>query len=121
MSSTAPARKRATAALTGAGLILGLATAPAAPAQPAAAAPSANGSKKVTAVLFEWNFDSIARERTRTLGPKGYGYVQVSPPQERIQGGARWTAYQPVSCKIQGPSATATPSGTWSTAVMTRV
>ncbi len=103
MSSIAPAQKRTTAALTGAGLVLGLVTALAAPAQPAAAAPTANGNKKVTAVLFEWNFDSIARECTRTLGPKGYGYVQVSPPQERIQGSAWWTAYQPVSYKIQGP------------------
>ncbi|GAA4880587.1 hypothetical protein GCM10023235_71070 [Kitasatospora terrestris] len=89
--------------LSGAGLVLGLTTALAAPAQPAAAAPVANGAKKVTAVLFEWKFDSIAQECTRTLGPKGYGYVQVSPPQERIQGGAWWTAYQPVSYKIQGP------------------
>lgn len=46
------------------------------PAPPAAASPSSNGAKKVTAVLFEWSFDSIARERTRTLGPKGYGFVR---------------------------------------------
>ncbi len=103
MSLMAPARRRMPAALAGAGLILGLATALTAPAQQAAAAPTANGDKKVTAVLFEWNFDSIARECTRTLGPKGYGYVQVSPPQERIQGSAWWAAYQPVSYKIQGP------------------
>jgi alpha-amylase len=74
-----------------------------APAQPAAASPEANGTKKVTAVLFEWSFDSIARECTRTLGPKGYGFVQVSPPQERIRGSAWWTAYQPVSYQIKGP------------------
>ncbi|GGP99279.1 carbohydrate binding domain-containing protein [Streptomyces roseolilacinus] len=94
---------RTTAALACAVLTLGLAPTLALSAQPAAAAPSANGPKKVTAVLFEWNFDSIARECTRTLGPKGYGFVQVSPPQERIQGSAWWTAYQPVSYKIQGP------------------
>ncbi|MFE1382945.1 carbohydrate binding domain-containing protein [Streptomyces sp. NPDC058740] len=103
MSSTAPAPSRTTAALAGAGLILGLTTALTVSAPPAAAAPTANGDKKVTAVLFEWNFDSIARECTRTLGPKGYGFVQVSPPQERIQGSAWWTAYQPVSYKITGP------------------
>jgi alpha-amylase len=40
---------------------------------------------------------------SRALGPKGYGYVQVSPPQERVQGSAWWTAYQPVSYRIQGP------------------
>ncbi|MFC8272745.1 carbohydrate binding domain-containing protein [Streptomyces sp. NPDC057271] len=103
MSSIAPARRRTSAALAGVCLMLGLTTALTVPAQPAAAAPTVNGNKKVTAVLFEWDFDSIARECTRTLGPKGYGYVQVSPPQERIQGSAWWTAYQPVSYKIQGP------------------
>ncbi|MFJ6378696.1 carbohydrate binding domain-containing protein [Kitasatospora sp. NPDC092039] len=94
---------RTVAALTGLGLTLGLATTLAAPAQPAAAAPTGSNGKKVTAVLFEWNFDSIARECGRTLGPKGYGFVQVSPPQERIRGGAWWTAYQPVSYRIAGP------------------
>ncbi|MFF4173244.1 carbohydrate binding domain-containing protein [Streptomyces sp. NPDC001744] len=97
------ASRRAGAALAVAGLTLGLTTTLALPAQRATAAPAVNGAKKVTAVLFEWNFDSVARECARTLGPKGYGYVQVSPPQERIQGSAWWTAYQPVSYKIQGP------------------
>ncbi|MER5886603.1 carbohydrate-binding module family 20 domain-containing protein [Streptomyces sp. NPDC001941] len=50
--------------------------------------------------MFEWQFSSVARECARTLGPAGYGYVQVSPPQERIQGPTWWTAYQPVSYKI---------------------
>ncbi|KAG7284788.1 hypothetical protein NEMBOFW57_009400 [Staphylotrichum longicolle] len=60
------------------------------------------GSKDVTAILFEWNFDSIGRECTRTLGPAGYGFVQVSPPAEHIQGSQWWTSYQPVSYKIAG-------------------
>ncbi|MFC7818381.1 alpha-amylase family protein [Streptomyces sp. NPDC057367] len=60
------------------------------------------GAKDVTAVLFEWNFASVARECTNTLGPAGYGYVQVSPPAEHIQGGQWWTSYQPVSYKIAG-------------------
>ncbi|MFD5102203.1 carbohydrate-binding module family 20 domain-containing protein [Streptomyces albidochromogenes] len=72
----------------------------AAPASPAQAAPP--GTKDVTAVLFEWKFDSVAKECTRTLGPAGYGFVQVSPPQEHIQGGQWWTSYQPVSYKIAG-------------------
>ncbi|MGW7520539.1 alpha-amylase [Streptomyces sp. NPDC054796] len=59
------------------------------------------GSKDVTAVLFNWRFDSIARECTSRLGPNGYGYVQVSPPQEHIQGGQWWTQYQPVSYKLE--------------------
>ncbi|WP_428963153.1 carbohydrate-binding module family 20 domain-containing protein [Micromonospora fluostatini] len=66
----------------------------------AQAAPA--GDKDVTAVLFEWRFDSIARACRDTLGPKGYGFVQVSPPQEHIQGGQWWTSYQPVSYQIAG-------------------
>ncbi|MEI7033808.1 carbohydrate-binding module family 20 domain-containing protein [Streptomyces pratensis] len=63
---------------------------------------AAPGDKDVTAVMFEWSFDSIARACTDTLGPAGYGYVQVSPPQEHIQGGQWWTSYQPVSYEIAG-------------------
>src|SRR5690606_37524723 len=69
---------------------------------PTIAEASPPGSKDVTAVLFEWNFASVARECTTTLGPAGYGYVQVSPPAEHIQGGQWWTSYQPVSYRIAG-------------------
>ncbi|MFE6461196.1 carbohydrate-binding module family 20 domain-containing protein [Streptomyces cinereoruber] len=67
---------------------------------PVQAAPP--GEKDVTAVLFEWKFSSVAKECTDRLGPAGYGYVQVSPPQEHVQGGQWWTSYQPVSYKIAG-------------------
>ncbi|WP_424215586.1 carbohydrate-binding module family 20 domain-containing protein [Streptomyces sp. BI20] len=70
------------------------------PAAPAQAAPP--GEKDVTAVLFEWRFDSVARACTDRLGPDGYGAVQVSPPQEHIPGPQWWTSYQPVSYKIAG-------------------
>ncbi|WP_371632494.1 alpha-amylase family glycosyl hydrolase [Streptomyces sp. NBC_01259] len=63
---------------------------------------SAPGAKDVTAVLFEWKFDSVAKACTDSLGPAGYGFVQVSPPQEHIQGGQWWTSYQPVSYRIAG-------------------
>ncbi|MFD5424620.1 carbohydrate-binding module family 20 domain-containing protein [Streptomyces sp. NPDC127084] len=69
---------------------------------PGAAQAAPPGSKDVTAVLFEWRFDSVARACGETLGPAGYGYVQVSPPQEHIQGGQWWTSYQPVSYRIAG-------------------
>ncbi|MGK9458858.1 alpha-amylase [Streptomyces sp. G6] len=69
---------------------------------PTNAQASPPGAKDVTAVLFEWNFASVARECTNSLGPAGYGYVQVSPPAEHIQGGQWWTSYQPVSYKIAG-------------------
>ena len=60
------------------------------------------GEKDVTAVMFEWSFASVARECTTRLGPLGYGFVQVSPPQEHIQGSQWWTSYQPVSYAIAG-------------------
>lgn len=69
---------------------------------PSVAAASPPGTKDVTAVLFEWKYASVARECTATLGPAGYGYVQVSPPAEHIQGSQWWTSYQPVSYKIAG-------------------
>jgi alpha-amylase len=62
----------------------------------------APGSKDVTATLFEWKYDSVAKECTNWLGPKGYGYVEVSPAQEHIQGPQWWTSYQPVSYQIAG-------------------
>ncbi|MFC4514925.1 alpha-amylase family protein [Streptomyces ehimensis] len=69
-------------------------------APPAAA--SAPGEKDVTAVLFEWDYPSVGRECAAALGPAGYGYVQVSPPQEHIQGPQWWTSYQPVGYRIAG-------------------
>ncbi|MFI9200690.1 alpha-amylase family protein [Streptomyces sp. NPDC053048] len=60
------------------------------------------GEKDVTAVLFEWNYPSVGRECKDTLGPADYGYVQVSPPQEHIQGPQWWTSYQPVGYRIAG-------------------
>jgi alpha-amylase len=93
------ARQRTLAALFAAAVsVAGVLTV--APAPAATAAPP--GGKDVTAVLFEWDFDSIARECTDTLGPAGYGFVQVSPPQEHIQGSQWWTSYQPVSYEIAG-------------------
>ncbi|CAL9398558.1 carbohydrate-binding module family 20 domain-containing protein [Streptomyces sp. enrichment culture] len=92
------ARRTVAAALA---LVAGAAVGVTAPSQPAQAA--APGDKDVTAVMFEWKFSSVAKACTDTLGPAGYGYVQVSPPQERIQGPTWWTAYQPVSYRIAGP------------------
>ncbi|MEU3776543.1 carbohydrate-binding module family 20 domain-containing protein [Streptomyces sp. NPDC032472] len=93
MSARAARPRRAAAAA-----LLAAAAVATAPAPHAAAATP--GDKDVTAVLFEWRFDSVAKACTDTLGPAGYGYVQVSPPQEHIQGPQWWTSYQPVSYKI---------------------
>ncbi|MFJ3787154.1 carbohydrate-binding module family 20 domain-containing protein [Kitasatospora sp. NPDC090091] len=103
MVTTAPTRRpaRVAGALT-ASAALALSLTAALGAAPAAqASPPANG-KDVTATLFEWRFDSVAKACTDTLGPKGYGFVEVSPPQEHIQGSQWWTSYQPVSYKIAG-------------------
>ncbi|WP_129309493.1 alpha-amylase family protein [Streptomyces sp. L2] len=82
--------------------VISLAAAAAIGLYPTSAEASPPGAKDVTAVLFEWNYASVARECTTTLGPAGYGYVQVSPPAEHIQGPQWWTSYQPVSYKIAG-------------------
>jgi len=58
--------------------------------------------------LFEWKWTDIAAECERFLAPKGYGAVQVSPPNEHahIDSPYRpwWQRYQPVSYKIQSRS-----------------
>ena len=51
--------------------------------------------------LFQWNWNSIAKECTEVLGPAGIAWVLTSPPQEHIMGSAWWTAYQPVSYQIE--------------------
>ena len=94
-SARTSARKAAAALALVAGVAGGLVATP-----PAGGTPP--GEKDVTAVLFEWRFDSVARACTETLGPAGYGYVQVSPPQEHITGDQWWTSYQPVSYRIAG-------------------
>ncbi|MFC5288170.1 carbohydrate-binding module family 20 domain-containing protein [Actinokineospora guangxiensis] len=93
-------RRRPVAALAAA--LLAAVTLPVlAPSAPTATA-APPGPKDVTATLFQWRFDDVARACTDVLGPKGYGYVEVSPATEHIQGPQWWTVYQPVSYKIAG-------------------
>ncbi|MFC7878584.1 alpha-amylase family protein [Isoptericola sp. NPDC057391] len=68
-------------------------------AEPSAAADVAHGD--VILNLFQWTWTSVAEECTSTIGPAGIDAVQVSPPQEHIQGAEWWTSYQPVSYKIE--------------------
>lgn len=66
------------------------------------ASPATDGSGHDVGVeLFQWTWDAIGRECTDDLGPAGYAWVLTSPPQEHILGPAWWTAYQPVSYKIE--------------------
>ncbi|MEU5656653.1 alpha-amylase family protein [Streptomyces sp. NPDC047737] len=60
------------------------------------------GGKTVTVTMFERKYADVATACTDRLGPAGYGYVQVSPATEHIQGDQWWTSYQPVSYRIAG-------------------
>ena len=73
--------------------------------QRANAKPDADpGPRDVIVRLFAWPWASIASECTTVLGPKGFGGVQVSPPQEHVvlpgQGYPWWQDYQPVSYQL---------------------
>lgn len=97
-------RRRCRAAALALGLAASLLVPLTAAAPPAAA--STPGAKKVIVQLFEWNWTSVAAECTSTLGPKGYGYVQVSPPQEHVNSSPWWVSYQPVSYRIESRKGT---------------
>jgi alpha-amylase len=61
--------------------------------------------RDVIANLWEWNWVSIAKECTTVLGPKGYGGVQVAPPQDSLSktdGPVHpwWEVYQPVRYQL---------------------
>lgn len=84
---------------------------------PTVAEASPPGSKDVTAVLFEWNFASVARECTTTLGPAGYGYVQVSRPPSTYRARSGGPRTSPSVTRSPDGSATAPPSRTWWTRV----
>ena len=62
------------------------------------------GARDVIVHLFEWPWASVASECTNVLGPKGFGAVQVSPPQEHVvlsgQSYPWWQDYQPVSYQL---------------------
>src|SRR6266516_3891197 len=73
-------------------------------ARPPEASASPPGSHQVVVHLFEWKWTDVARECTTVLGPKGYGGVQVSPPQEHVvlpdRGYPWWQRYQPISYQL---------------------
>jgi alpha-amylase len=62
------------------------------------------GGRDVIVHLFEWKWTDVARECTTFLGPKGFGGVQISPPQEHVllpgQGYPWYQRYQPVSYQV---------------------
>ena len=89
-----------TATLAGTLLVSGAAR----PGDRATASPAAPGGKDVIVHLFQWPWASVASECGSVLGPKGFGGVQVSPPQEHVvlsgQGYPWWQDYQPVSYQL---------------------
>lgn len=58
-------------------------------------------TQSVGVQMFEWNWNSLAKECETNLGPAGYDWVEVSPPQEHIVGDQWWVHYQPTSYKIE--------------------
>lgn len=66
----------------------------------------------VIAHLMDWKWTDIATECTQVLGPRGYGAVQVSPPQEHAVLPTNsdntpypwWQRYQPVSYQVESRS-----------------
>merc|ERR1712123_91200 len=66
--------------------------------------PPCQGNRQPIVHLFEWPWADIANECEEYLGPKGFCGIQVSPPNEHIQGSQWWTRYQPVSYKLDSRS-----------------
>ncbi|XP_047533014.1 alpha-amylase 1-like [Vanessa atalanta] len=54
--------------------------------------------------LFEWKWDDIAAECERFLGPRGFGGIQISPPNENLVIWSKnrpwWERYQPISYRL---------------------
>ena len=63
--------------------------------------------------LFEWKWSDVATECEQFLGPKGYSAVQVSPPQEHIQGSACGRAINRSATSSRAAVVTPTSSLTW--------
>ena len=94
--STPALRSRRRLAVAAAAVLLG-AGLPATSAVTADASPSAQprhqpqstasgpAHREVIANLWEWNWESVGKECTTVLGPKGYGGVQVAPPQDSLK------------------------------------
>ena len=73
-------------------------------------APRGAGLHDVQANLWEWNWNSVARECETVLGPSGYGGVQVAPPADSLSRDYTtsdapilhpwWEVYQPVDYRL---------------------
>ncbi|XP_030378688.1 alpha-amylase-like [Scaptodrosophila lebanonensis] len=70
--------------------------------------PHYEGKRTTMVHLFEWPWPSIATECEQFLGPKGFGGVQISPPNENriVNGRPWWERYQPLSYLLHTRSGT---------------
>ncbi|MDH6139584.1 alpha-amylase [Kitasatospora sp. GP30] len=104
------ARRRGRAALMVAGALLSGAVLPLSTPTAAHATSAPNGGD-VIANLFEWNWPSVANECTTVLGPKGYGAVEVAPPEDSIRLNQSshpwWEVYQPIGYDLNSRMGTA--------------
>ncbi|KAH9643672.1 hypothetical protein HF086_006148 [Spodoptera exigua] len=61
-------------------------------------------NRSVNVHLFEWKWDDIANECETFLGPRGFGGIQISPPNENVvlwsYNRPWWERYQPMSYKL---------------------
>jgi len=91
---------RRTAAALAALALVPLAACTAEPDDPAVLPAADRTGRDVGVQLFQWTWDAIAQECTTTLGPAGVAWVLTSPPTEHVLGEPWWTAYQPVSYRL---------------------
>ena len=76
-------RRRTAATAMAIASVLALLTGCTAGSPSADSAPATDGSGHDVGVeLFQWTWNSIARECTEQLGPAGYSWVLTSPPQD---------------------------------------
>ena len=68
------------------------------------AAPANNSGiskNEVGLQLFMWNWESVGKECKANIGPAGFDWVLVMPPQNHIAVPQWWSHYQPVSYEIE--------------------
>nr|WP_159087443.1 alpha-amylase family protein [Tessaracoccus timonensis] len=51
--------------------------------------------------LFQYNWNSVAKQCADVFGPNHFEFVLLSPAQEHIEGEQWWTSYQPVSYQLE--------------------
>lgn len=71
------------------------------PSEAAASEAAVEVTPNVGVQLFQYNWNSVAKQCTEVLGPNHFEFVLLSPAQEHITGEQWWTSYQPVSYQLE--------------------